>query len=231
MTASPLATVAAAVLRMAACTALIFASADAAVSAADFRRFDPATFSGEMLSATQLRAMTADAMKKTRPKDGKAYVFGFANLQRNIAFGILTEEGIEANAAAAGIRLVIADNRLDGPAAEANARSFVRQNVDFVIEFQTNETFAVADSALRAARQEILQYVESAFQSVPFDSEAARAYGRIYAAVREAGQKPRVGRAVDFFMAATALSRGLALLTRNSIDFTAVADLVEIVSV
>lgn len=90
---------------------------------------------------------------------------------------------------------------------------------------------AVTDSALRAARQEVLQYVESAFASVPFDSEAARAYGRIYAAVRAGGQKPRRGRAVDFFIAATALPRGLPLLTRNSVDFTTVANLVEIVSV
>lgn len=90
---------------------------------------------------------------------------------------------------------------------------------------------AVSDSAERAARQEVLQYVESAFQSVPFDCEAARAYGRIYAAVRATGQKPRGGRAVDFFIAATALSRGLPLLTRNSVDFTCVANLVEIVSV
>ncbi len=90
---------------------------------------------------------------------------------------------------------------------------------------------AVVDSALRAARQEVLQYVESTFQSVPFDSEAARAYGRIYAAVRAAGQKPRGGRAVDFFIAATALSRGLPLFTRNSVDFTTVANLLEIVAV
>lgn len=90
---------------------------------------------------------------------------------------------------------------------------------------------AVTDSILRAARQEILQYVESVFQSVPFDSEAARAYGRVYAAVRAAGQRPRGGRAVDFFIASTALSRGLPLLTRNSVDFASVANLVEIVSV
>jgi predicted nucleic acid-binding protein len=90
---------------------------------------------------------------------------------------------------------------------------------------------AVNDSAQRAARQVILQYVESTFQSVPFDSEAARAFGRIYAAVRAAGQKPRGGRAVDFFIAATALSRALPLFTRNSTDFTSVANLVEIVSV
>jgi predicted nucleic acid-binding protein len=89
---------------------------------------------------------------------------------------------------------------------------------------------AAMDFAQRAARQVILQYVESTFQSVPFDSEAARAYGRIYAAVRAAGQKPRGGKAVDFFIAATALSRALPLFTRNSADFTTVANLVEIVS-
>jgi predicted nucleic acid-binding protein len=90
---------------------------------------------------------------------------------------------------------------------------------------------AVAEFALRAARQEILHYVESAFQSVPFDSEAARAYERIYAAVLAVGQKPRGGGAVDFFLAAKAFSRGLPLLTRNAADFTSVANLVEVVSV
>jgi ribose transport system substrate-binding protein len=146
MPASPLTAFAGALLRTTACTALIFGSAEGAATAGDFRGFDPTAFGGEMLSTTQLRAMVSDAMKKTRPKDGKTYVFGFANLQRNIPFGILTEKGIEANAAAAGIRLVIADNRLDGPAAVANAQSFVRQNVDFVIEFQTDEAFGPAVS-------------------------------------------------------------------------------------
>jgi predicted nucleic acid-binding protein len=67
--------------------------------------------------------------------------------------------------------------------------------------------------------------------SQPFDSEAARAYGRIDAAVLAVGQKPRGGRAVDFFLAAKALSRGLHLITRNAADFTSVANLVEVVSV
>jgi predicted nucleic acid-binding protein len=90
---------------------------------------------------------------------------------------------------------------------------------------------AVTDSTQRSARQVILQYVESVFQSVPFDSEAARAYGRIYAAVRAAGRKPRGGGAVDFCIAATALSRALPLFTRNAADFVTVAGLAEIVSV
>ena len=90
---------------------------------------------------------------------------------------------------------------------------------------------AVTDSAQRAARQVILQYVESTFHSVPFDSDAARAYGRVYAAVLAAGRKPRGGRAVDFLIAATALSRGLPLFTRNPADFATLAELTEVVGV
>jgi ribose transport system substrate-binding protein len=108
---------------------------------AEFHGFDPATYDGTMLSSAQLKAMVADAEKKTPPKDGKTYTFGFANLQRDIAFGILTEKGIQANADAAGIKLVVADNRLDGPTGLTNAQSFVRQHVDFVIEFQTDVNF------------------------------------------------------------------------------------------
>jgi predicted nucleic acid-binding protein len=89
----------------------------------------------------------------------------------------------------------------------------------------------VTDSVQRAARQEVLQYVENTFQSVPFDSEAARAYGRVYVAVLAAGRKPRGGRAVDFFIAATALSRGLPIYTRNPADFLILSSLMEIVAV
>ncbi len=46
-----------------------------------------------------------------------------------------------------------------------------------------------------------------------------------------AGQKPRGGRAVDFLIAATALSRDLPLYTRNAADFTSLTKLVTVVSV
>jgi ribose transport system substrate-binding protein len=123
--------------------ALVFCLGGAA-PAADFHGFDPARFDGEMLSVPQLKAMVADAEKRTPPKNGKRYVFGFANLQRDIVFCILTERGIQANADAAGIDLAVADNRLDGPAALANAQAFVQQRVDFVIEFQTSASFGPA---------------------------------------------------------------------------------------
>ena len=107
----------------------------------DFHGFDPSTFDGKMLSANQLKAMAADAAKTTPPHDGKQITIGFANLQRDISFGVLVEQGIKANAEAAGVKLLVADNRLDGPTALANAQSFVQRHVDYAIEFQTDANF------------------------------------------------------------------------------------------
>jgi len=70
------------------------------------------------------------------------YKIGFANLTEDIVFTKLVREGIEANAKKAGnIELVLADNKLDGATALANADSFITQGVDGVIEFQTDEKF------------------------------------------------------------------------------------------
>ncbi len=83
----------------------------------------------------------------------------------------------------------------------------------------------------RAARQDALQRTESAMHPIPFDVEAARAYGQISAAVAAIGRKPRGGRAVDLLIAATAMAHGLPLYTRNPSDFAGLEDLVEIVAV
>lgn len=112
--------------------------------AEDFHGFDPAKFDGKMLSTENLKAMVVDATKATPPRNGKSYSVGFANLQRDIAFGVLVEKGIQENADAAGVELVIADNRLDGPTALANAKSFAERKVDYVIEFQTDANFGQA---------------------------------------------------------------------------------------
>ncbi|HLW93392.1 MAG TPA: sugar ABC transporter substrate-binding protein [Roseiarcus sp.] len=112
-----------------------------AAAADDFHGFDPAKFDGEMLSAATLKAAVADAAKVTPPKNGKNYVFAFANLDRGITFCNKVESGIKADAGAAGIELDIADNHLDGATALANAESFVNRNVDYVIEFQTDANF------------------------------------------------------------------------------------------
>lgn len=112
-----------------------------AAFAQDFHGFDPTNFDGAMLSAEQLGAMVTDATAVTPPRNGSKYVIGFANLQRDITFGVVVEKGIQTNADTAGVDLVIADNRLDGPTALANAQSFVQRNVDYVIEFQTDVNF------------------------------------------------------------------------------------------
>lgn len=90
---------------------------------------------------------------------------------------------------------------------------------------------ATPDPEERARRQDRLQRAEAAFDPLPFDAEAARAYGRVYAAVVAAGRKARGARAVDLLLAATACAAGLPLYTRNPDDFRALGSLVEVVAV
>jgi hypothetical protein len=90
---------------------------------------------------------------------------------------------------------------------------------------------ATQDADERARRQERLQRAEAAFEPLPFDSAAARAYGRIYAAVVEAGRKARGQRAVDLLIAAIALSLELPLYTRNPRDFAALEGVLEVVGI
>ena len=90
---------------------------------------------------------------------------------------------------------------------------------------------AASDADERGRRQDRLQRAEAAFDPLPFDSEAARAYGRVYAAVTAAGRKARGARAVDLLIAATACASGLPLYTRNGADFEALEDLVDVVVV
>lgn len=90
---------------------------------------------------------------------------------------------------------------------------------------------AAADPAERARRQDRLQRAEAAFDPLPFDAEAARAYGRVYAAVAAAGRKARGARAVDLLIAATACAHALPLYTRNPADFAALDGLVDVVAV
>lgn len=90
---------------------------------------------------------------------------------------------------------------------------------------------ATNDADERARRQDRLQRAEASFDPLPFDGEAARAYGRIYAAVVAAGRKARGARAVDLLIAATALAADLPLYTRNIGDFKGLETLVEVIGV
>ncbi len=78
---------------------------------------------------------------------------------------------------------------------------------------------ATDDPEERARRQDRLQRIEALIDPVQFDAEAACAYGRVSAATRVHGRKPRGARAVDLLIAATALANDLPLFTRNPDDF------------
>lgn len=89
---------------------------------------------------------------------------------------------------------------------------------------------AAKDPAERARRQDRLQRVEAAFDPIPFGLEAARAYGRVCAAVVAHGRRPR-GRHADLLIASVALAEGLPLVTSNAPDFDGLSGLVRVIAV
>lgn len=89
---------------------------------------------------------------------------------------------------------------------------------------------ATDDVAERARRQDRLQRAEAAFEPIPFGGEAARAYGRVHAAVVASGRQPR-RRFADLLIAATAVAEGLPLLTRNAADFVGLEELLDVVAI
>jgi tRNA(fMet)-specific endonuclease VapC len=76
----------------------------------------------------------------------------------------------------------------------------------------------------RAARQAHLQQAEADFDPLPFDADAARAFGRVAASLRKAGRKAQA-RAYDAMIAAIAIANTLPLYTVNPADFSAIDDL------
>ncbi len=79
-----------------------------------------------------------------------------------------------------------------------------------------------ADEA--AVRQTTLQLAESTYNPLPFDAEAARAFGRVSAALRGSGRKI-TARTFDAMIAATALAHDLPLHTCNPRDFEGIPGL------
>ncbi len=86
----------------------------------------------------------------------------------------------------------------------------------------------VADNPVeRAKRIGVLQHVEATFDPLPFDTEAARAFGLVTAAVLAAGRQPR-RRVADLMIASVAMVNRLPLYTTNSADFVGLDGLVEV---
>jgi predicted nucleic acid-binding protein len=90
---------------------------------------------------------------------------------------------------------------------------------------------AAADEvAERARRQDRLRRAEAAFDPLPFDVKAARAYGRIYAAAPANGRNARRCLA-DLLIASIALANDLPLVTRNGAYFAGLDELVEVIEI
>jgi predicted nucleic acid-binding protein len=89
---------------------------------------------------------------------------------------------------------------------------------------------ATQDTDERARRQDRLQWAISTWDPLPFDAEAARAYGRMFAAARAAGQSSRAQLA-DLLIASTAAANSLPVYTRNPSDFDALKSIIKIVHI
>lgn len=89
---------------------------------------------------------------------------------------------------------------------------------------------ATSDPVERAVRIGRLQRSEAAFDTLPFDAEAARHYGPVSAAVLAANRTPR-GRFADLLIACVAIANRLPLFTINPADFTGLEKLLDVVPV
>lgn len=84
--------------------------------------------------------------------------------------------------------------------------------------------------AVRAERLRRLSILQKHFDALPVDDAVAISYGRLAAAVVDAGRQPR-RRAMDLIIAATAHAHGARLYTRNIDDFAGLEGLVDIAAV
>jgi ribose transport system substrate-binding protein len=77
-----------------------------------------------------------------RPFKHKPYRFGYAAQGTDYQFSKEVSTGLQRAAAAEGIELICVDNRYNPKIAQRNADVLVREKVDLVIEFQTDEHVA-----------------------------------------------------------------------------------------
>ena len=87
---------------------------------------------------------------------------------------------------------------------------------------------ARSDDRMELARRlDVLQRAEDEFDPIPFEREAARAFGRIAAAVTSADRSHR-NRVADLMIAATAVASGLPLYTTNPRDYRGLSQILDI---
>jgi tRNA(fMet)-specific endonuclease VapC len=95
-------------------------------------------------------------------------------------------------------------------------------------ELAVGPLVAVSDEE-RARRQAHLQQAEADFAPLPFDADAARAFGQVAASLRRTGRKA-AARAYDAMIAAIALANDLPVYTCNPGDFSGI-DGLEVITV
>jgi predicted nucleic acid-binding protein len=89
---------------------------------------------------------------------------------------------------------------------------------------------ATKDEGEKARRQDRLQWAAATWDPIPFNTEAARTYGRVFAAARAAGRSSRTHLG-DLLIASTAAANGLPLYTRNPADFVVLEQIVTVIAV
>jgi predicted nucleic acid-binding protein len=89
---------------------------------------------------------------------------------------------------------------------------------------------ATTDQQERARRQDRLQWAVATWDPLPFDAEAARIYGQVFAATKALGRSSRA-RVADLLIASTAAANGLALYTRNPQDFAGLDHILTVIAV
>jgi len=77
-----------------------------------------------------------------RPFKQKLYRFGYASQGTEYGFTNEVSASLQRAAAAEGIELIVVDNQYSAKVAQRNADLLVRERVDLVIEFQTDEDVA-----------------------------------------------------------------------------------------
>jgi tRNA(fMet)-specific endonuclease VapC len=89
-----------------------------------------------------------------------------------------------------------------------------------LVELSVGPLVAKGESE-RVARQIQLQQAEADFEPLPFDADAARAFGGVAASLRRAGRKT-TARIYDAMIAATAVANDLPVYTCNPVDFNGI---------